>query len=143
MDKTFELPRQNHVHEQKGQTKGDREIGVRFGKGLGPSDKFPAVLRRQVHCFHKITQADNRFTKRIPLQIGRNDNLPLPSKPVYGVGAKRPFQSNHGSQTGYTRGGFGGRNRQPGNCLGIASKIPIGPQPDIIKLIKLAIFGNR
>src|SRR5262245_41727443 len=90
MDEVLELRRENHIHENHGEPKGDEKILAGFLKRLGASRETRAVARWQIQCPHGTQRIIHRIAECLVCgEIGDNGYLTLTLEPVDLIGPAR------------------------------------------------------
>ena len=119
MHEALELGREDHVHEQERQAKRDEEIRICFLEALGLSDELPAVIRRQIQRVDVISQFGDSLTQGLALEVGGDDDLPLPRKTFDGARSLGILEGGDAPEFDDAHPGLARGHRQPGDLRGV------------------------
>ena len=143
MHEALELGRENHVHEQECQPKRDQEIRIRFLEALGLPDELPAVIRRQIERLDVVAQFGDSLSQGLALEVGGDDDLPLPRKPFDGARPLGILEGGDAAEFDDAHARLARRHRQPGDLGGVVPERAVGAEPDVVLLVRLLVFADR
>ena len=89
----LELRRQNHIHENHGQTERDEKILERLHQLFRPTGENDLILRRKVHFLEDVFDVLHRVGERISgCEVADKGDFPLALETVDLIRAARLFQ---------------------------------------------------